>query len=84
VPFWGTALGGMWGFHFHDGPVRSFEDAKQADTQLFGRFFHGCLQRGVFLPPSSFETAFMSTVHEDDDIDYTIQAAGQALREALR
>jgi hypothetical protein len=46
LPAWGTALGGMWGLHFTDGPVRSFEDAKAADAQLFARFFHAALRRG--------------------------------------
>jgi glutamate-1-semialdehyde 2,1-aminomutase len=83
VPFTGTAIGGMWGFFFHDGPVRNFEQAQQSDTKLFGRFFHACLQRGVFLPPSAFETAFLSTAHEEADIDYTIEQGGKALREVL-
>lgn len=82
VPAWGGAHGGMWGVHFTEGPVRDFEDAKRADPEFFARLFQGCLRRGVFLPPSSFEAGFLSTVHTDDDIERTIQVFGEAIREA--
>jgi glutamate-1-semialdehyde 2,1-aminomutase len=82
VPLCGAAIGGMWGVHFQEGPVRSFEDARRSDTALFGRFFHGCLRRGVFLPPSPFEACFLSAVHDDADVEATLDAAVAALREA--
>lgn len=83
VPLWGDALGGMWGFHFTEGPVRSFEAARQADTALFGRFFRASLQAGVFLPASAFEASFMSTAHSDADIEITAERLRSALREAV-
>jgi glutamate-1-semialdehyde 2,1-aminomutase len=82
VPLCGEAIGGMWGVHFQEGPVRSFEQARRSDTALFGRFFHGCLRRGVFLPPSPFEACFVSAVHEDADVEFTLAAAASALQEA--
>ena len=83
LPATGAAHGGMWGVHFVEGPVRSFEDAKKADTALFGRFFQAALRRGVFLPPSAFEACFLSTAHTDDDIAFTAEALRAALREAV-
>jgi glutamate-1-semialdehyde 2,1-aminomutase len=84
VPAWGAAVGGMWGIHFAEGPVRSYEDAKRrVDTALFTRFFAACLRRGVYLPPSPFEAAFVSTAHEDADIDFTVEQLRGALREAV-
>jgi hypothetical protein len=83
VPFWGDALGGMWGLHFADGPVRDFEQAKRADAELFGRFFQACLRRGVYLPPSAFEAAFLSTAHDDDVIERSLERMVEALREAV-
>lgn len=82
LPATGAAYGGMWGVHFVEGPVRSFEDARKADTALFGRFFQAALRRGVFLPPSAFEACFLSTAHTDDDIAFTAEALRAALREA--
>jgi glutamate-1-semialdehyde 2,1-aminomutase len=82
IPFWGDAAGAMFGWHFVDGPVRSFEAAATADVQLFKRFFLGCLRRGVFLPASPFEACFLSTAHDDGLIDQTLDHLSAALREA--
>ena len=60
---------------FHDGPVENYDDARRSDTQLFARFFWEMLARGVYLPCSQFEAAFVSAAHTDDDIDRTIEAA---------
>jgi glutamate-1-semialdehyde 2,1-aminomutase len=82
IPAWGDALGGMLGFHFVEGPVRSYEDAKAADPAFFARFHRACLQRGVFLPASPFEACFLSTAHSDEIMDYVIEQTREALREA--
>jgi glutamate-1-semialdehyde 2,1-aminomutase len=84
VPFWGDAAGAMFGFHFVDGPVRSFEEARMADTDLFRRFFQAALRRGVFLPPSPFEAAFLSTAHLPAVLDTASEALGAALEDALQ
>jgi glutamate-1-semialdehyde 2,1-aminomutase len=82
VPFWGDARGAMFGWHFVGGPVRDFSDAARADAALFQRFFLAALQRGVFLPASPFEAAFISTAHGDDIVDESLQRLSDALREA--
>jgi glutamate-1-semialdehyde aminotransferase len=46
---------GMFGFFFTKGPVKCFEDAKQADTAKFGRFHRGMLEHGIYLAPSAYE-----------------------------
>jgi glutamate-1-semialdehyde 2,1-aminomutase len=83
VPASGGNLGSMWGVFFAAGPVRDFEQAKTSDVPLFNRFFHGMLDRGVFLAPSQFEAGFTSTAHTDADVEETIGRAGEALRAAL-
>jgi len=65
---------------FHDGPVHNYEDAKQSDTRLFARFFWEMLARGVYLPCSQFETAFVSAAHTEADIEQTIAAAQESLQ----
>ncbi|HEX2095676.1 MAG TPA: glutamate-1-semialdehyde 2,1-aminomutase, partial [Longimicrobiaceae bacterium] len=83
VPATGGSYGSMWGVFFAEGPVRSFDDARRSDVALFRRFFHGCLERGVFFAPSAFEAGFLSTAHTESDVEETISRAREALRAAL-
>jgi glutamate-1-semialdehyde 2,1-aminomutase len=83
VPMTGGSLGSMWGVFLAGGPVRNFDDARGSDVELFRRFYHALLGRGVFFAPSAFEAGFLSTAHTEQDVDDTISRAGEALREAL-
>ncbi len=75
-------VGSMLTLFFHPGPVWNYEDAKRSDTAMFGRFFWEMLARGVYLPCSQFEAAFVSAAHTNDDIDHTVEAASEAIRVA--
>ena len=59
------------GFFFREAPVRNYTDALACDVEAFVRFFRGMLAGGVYLAPSAFEAAFMSSAHTDADIDHT-------------
>jgi glutamate-1-semialdehyde 2,1-aminomutase len=74
--------GSMWGVYFAAGPVRNYADAKGADAALFARWHRAALARGVFLPPSTFEAAFVSSAHTDADVDFTVTQLDAALDEA--
>jgi len=74
-------LGSMWTMFFAPEPVTDFAKAKRSDTARFSRFFWAMMNRGVYLPCSQFEAAFLSTAHRDDDVANTIEAAREALRE---
>jgi glutamate-1-semialdehyde 2,1-aminomutase len=74
-------VGSMLTVFFCRGPVVDYASAKTSDTKLYARFFHGLLKRGVYLPPAQFEAAFVSLAHGEPEIDRTITAAGEALRE---
>jgi len=78
----GGHAGSMWGVYFTAGPVRTFAQAKGADTGLFARWHRAALARGVFLAPSAFEAGFVSSAHTDADIDFTIAQLDAALGEA--
>lgn len=82
VPASGANVGSMWGVFFAEGPIRDFTDAQRSDVALFRRFFHECLERGVFFAPSAFEAGFLSTAHTDQDVENTIDRARDALRVA--
>jgi glutamate-1-semialdehyde 2,1-aminomutase len=73
---------GLLTLFFSDRRVRDYEDAKSADRDAYARFFTGMLARGIYLPPSQFETWFPSLAHDDDAIDKTIAAAGDALADS--
>jgi glutamate-1-semialdehyde 2,1-aminomutase len=79
IPLQSSAVGGMWGFFFADAPVTSYAGAKRADEARFGRFFHACLAGGVYLPPSQFESCFVSTAHDEAVLAQTIAAFERAL-----
>ncbi len=80
IPHVVQRVGSMITLFFHEGPVWNYEDAKQSDTKRFARFFWEMLARGVYLPCSQFEAAFVSASHTEADIDQTIAAATEALR----
>jgi glutamate-1-semialdehyde 2,1-aminomutase len=68
---------------FTDKKVESFQDAITSDVRLYGKFFHEMLKRGVNLAPSQFEAMFVSAAHTDDDLNYTIKAHYESLKEIL-
>ncbi|OHE86705.1 MAG: glutamate-1-semialdehyde-2,1-aminomutase [Lysobacterales bacterium RIFOXYD1_FULL_69_11] len=75
VTFHTVRAPGMFGLYFREGPIETFEDAKGSDSARFNRFFHGMLERGVYLAPSAFEAGFVSSAHDAGVIADTIEAA---------
>jgi glutamate-1-semialdehyde 2,1-aminomutase len=71
--------GSMWTLFLGVDAVTDADGARAADTAAFGRFFAAMLERGIYLPPSQFEAAFVSLAHSDDDIDATVRAAHEVL-----
>ena len=67
---------------FTQRPPRNLVEAEGSDTERFGRFFRAMLTRGILIPPSQFEAWFISAAHEPADIARTVEAAGEAFREA--
>lgn len=81
IPLATNGVGGMFGFFFTDAKrVQSFEDSMACDGERFNKFFHGMLDRGVYLAPSSFEAGFVSITHSENDIADTIDAAAEVMK----
>ena len=78
VPHVVQRVGSMITLFFNPEPVHNYEDAKRSDTRRFGRFFWEMLARGVYLPCSQFEAAFVSSAHTEAQIDQTIEAAAES------
>ncbi len=73
--------GTMFCTYFTDREVYDYTTAKRADTEKFARFFRGMLRRGIYIAPSQFEAGFLSLAHTDRDIEKTIRAAHDTLKE---
>ena len=81
VPHTAAYAGSMFGLFFTAGPVRDLTSAMTADTERYGKYFHGMLDRGIYLAPAQFEAGFVSTAHTTKDIEQTIEAADEVLAE---
>jgi glutamate-1-semialdehyde 2,1-aminomutase len=72
-------IGSMFCLFFATAPIFDLDSAQRSDTKRFAQFFHSCLERGIYFPPSQFETAFISTAHSDEDIEQTVRGVRAAL-----
>jgi glutamate-1-semialdehyde 2,1-aminomutase len=80
-PFVINQLGSMISIHFSAKPITNFEDAAQANNELFKKYFHAMLAKGIYLPPSPFESWFLNNALTYQDLDETIQATKASLAE---
>jgi glutamate-1-semialdehyde 2,1-aminomutase len=71
--------GSMFSIFFTDTPVRDYATALQGDAKIFARFFHACLEQGVYLAPSAYEAGFLSTAHAGADLDRACEVLTRAI-----
>ena len=74
-----NSIGSMLSVHFAEYPIIDFDAASGANNELFKRFFHAMLSKGIYLPPSAFESWFVSNALTFEDLDETIAAARTAI-----
>jgi glutamate-1-semialdehyde 2,1-aminomutase len=72
--------GSMFSLFFTPAPVRDMPTALASDAKLFGKFFHACLNDGVYLPPSAYESWFLSTAHESAAVDRACEVIAKAIK----
>jgi glutamate-1-semialdehyde 2,1-aminomutase len=75
-------MASMYQIFFTAEPVTNYACAKRSDTEIFSAYFHELLRQGVFIPPSQFETCFVSGAHTEEDLKHTIGAFDRALKAA--
>jgi glutamate-1-semialdehyde 2,1-aminomutase len=80
-PYVINQLGSMISIHFSDHPVVDFATAASANNERFKKYFHAMLRRGIYLPPSAFESWFLNNALTKEDLDKTIQATKESLQE---
>ena len=73
-------IASMFQIFFASHPITDYVTAKSSDTKKFSIYFRELLKQGIFIPPSQFETCFLSTAHSKDDLESTIEAVDNALR----
>ncbi|MBT3540114.1 MAG: glutamate-1-semialdehyde 2,1-aminomutase [Opitutae bacterium] len=80
IPLQVPQVGSMYCLFFSETPVQNFEDALSSNAETFKKLFQHCLNNGVYLPPSAYETCFISAAHQEDDIAHTIDCIKNAFR----
>jgi glutamate-1-semialdehyde 2,1-aminomutase len=80
VPMQVVDVCGMIGFFFTKAKVKNFADAQTSDTEFFGKVWRSLASRGIYWPPSQFESAFISAVHTKTDIEQTLEALEESIK----
>ena len=76
VPFTTNAIGGMFGLFFSEAEsISSFDQVMNCNQERFNTFFHGMLEKGIYIAPSAFEAGFVSSAHSENDIKETVDIA---------
>jgi len=78
IPLTLNRVGSMWTWFFTPDPITNYDEAAKSDTASFGRFHRAMMDRGVWLPPSQFEAAFISAAHGQAEVAATVAAAREA------
>jgi len=81
IPVTGTYVGAMMGMFFSEQEIINYDTAKQCNLERYAKFFQNMLLRGVYLAPSQLEAGFMSAVHSDADIDRTLEASRDSMKQ---
>ena len=75
-------IGSMFCLFFTEQPVWNLADAMKSDLKAFARYFHFCLENGIYFAPSQFEAGFLCTAHTDQDLERTLEIVGRFMNEA--
>ena len=79
LPFRFNRVGSMWCLYFGDAEIINVDSVQEGDFDAFRKFFWACLERGIYLAPSPYETGFLSLAHTESDIDETLEVFAECL-----
>ncbi|MDP7496317.1 MAG: glutamate-1-semialdehyde 2,1-aminomutase [Roseibacillus sp.] len=80
LPYRFNRAGSMWCLYFGDTEIINVDSVQEGDFEAFRKFFWSCLERGIYLAPSPYETGFLSLAHTEADIDETLEVFAECLR----
>lgn len=80
LPLQVPQVGSMFALFFNESPVRNYNDAINSATEPFKQLFHYALNKGVYLPPSAYETCFICTAHEGSDIEQAAEVLAAGIK----
>jgi glutamate-1-semialdehyde 2,1-aminomutase len=81
IPFTTNIVGGMFGLFFSgEKQISNFDQVMACNKERFNKFFHGMLEKGIYLAPSAFEAGFVSSAHTEQDIETTLNVAAEVLK----
>ena len=81
IPYQINRLGSMLSLHFTNAPVVDFDTAAKGNNDFFKKYFHGMLKRGVYLPPSAFESYFLNDAITKKDLEHTLEAFSKTIQD---
>ena len=81
IPFSFNVRGGMFGFFFSSSLPKNFDDVQNTNIELFSKFFRKMLQKNIYLPPSAYESCFISTLHDEAKMLKAAKLAQESLKE---
>ena len=79
LPLQVARAGSMFSLFFTESTVHSYDDALKTDADVFRKLFHYALERGVYLPPSPFETCFISSAHSEEHLDTAVRVLNDGI-----
>jgi glutamate-1-semialdehyde 2,1-aminomutase len=81
IPFSHASIGGMFGFFFSEDLPNNYEEVLASDGELFIKFFNAALKNGIYFAPSKYEAGFISTTHDSNILELTIEKINKAIKE---
>ena len=80
IPFSTNQIGGMFGFFFSEELPLNINDVSRTNDQTFSAFINACIKNGIYFAPSKFEAGFISSMHNNKEIDQTLDVVGNIIK----
>jgi glutamate-1-semialdehyde 2,1-aminomutase len=83
IPFSVNKIGGMFGFFFLEELPQNINDVSKSDDVLFSNFLNSCIRNGIYFAPSKYEAGFISAMHQDNEINKTLETVKKIIKKGI-